>query len=228
MDQVRFSTNEICCLAMGNETIIPQHKCALLYTTAPIKELPPNITHVVCHVNCRIDFLSKHVKFLCLNEQYTWQLCDKLENTFLTTLVVKNESVLKNASIPQTLTSLWVDKQAIDIAEFRKINSRIPENPDTPKIPAIPKMIDHTGKLYDVFAKRYDLLCDSSLPYPATKYSLYHGTIRYIVRNANGINGLEYPSIGTHLIEDLLDEHDRSKVMGWMCSDGNFIASLKY
>ena len=92
--------------------------------------------------------------------------------------------------------------------------------------PEIHQMVDNSGKLYPIPAKTYKLLCHSIMPFPATIYKLVEGTVTYVLCEPNAMR--EYKMSYLHFIEELVDENDRPKVIGWMRDDGIFIKSLKY
>ena len=246
MDQFIFLDNEICRYSSGHEQILPHHKSIMICVAIDTEmiKLPPHITRVVCKVNCKLDFLTEHVEFLFLDKKFNMQLEDALSGTFLKTLAVKNEFILKKASLPKTLITLCVNMYSnIDIEEFNKSRAKVPivhlgsviptdpiepKSPETPKIPDEPKMIDHEGNLRHIPAKRYKLLCKNTESFPATEYKLVTGKVCFKKCDDYGNIGIEYESNGIHLIEDIIDESDRTKVMGWLDDKIDYIVSLKY
>ena len=199
------------------------HKCVLIYTDAPIYDFPPNITHVWCYVDRKLFFLSPNVTYLYLGKKYTSPIDSSiLDATSLKTLVVKNESLLSDMYMPPTVTKLYGNRRNIelDIAKFTK-----PKNV---------KMINGNGNRFDIPARRYELCCINTAPFPVTKTVVLEGQIHFKICSENGaISCNNYILTGLHIIEDLVDEKDRSKVIGWKLIDPtnlnhSLITSLKY
>ena len=212
-----FEASDFFIVYPGNTIPLAHHKCIIIRTDASLDKLSPNITHVWCYENCKLSFLSENVTYLFIGKKYTLPLCDNiLAATSLKTLVVENEALLANISLPPTLTKLYgkIRDIELDIAKFTK-----PKNL---------KMINRAGVLFDIPGKKYELLCINTTPFPVTETAVFEGKILYKQCSLNGDFSNEYSITGLHTIEDIIDENDRSKVMGWMRDDGILIKSLNY